>query len=101
MAFKVIWSLSASDDLMQIVRFIANDNRKAAAMLAEQILQRAETAGAMPWAGRVVPEKEDASIRELILRPYRIIYLVDEPRDAVHILRIWHAARGLPEIGEA
>lgn len=29
---------------------------------------------------------------------YRIIYQVDDRRDAIHILRIWHAARGVPDL---
>lgn len=98
MAFRVIWTESASDDLRQIVQFIAHENRDAAAKLAERILQHVEAASALPWANRTVPEKGDSSIREAILRPYRIIYLVEERRESVHILRIWHAARGIPEI---
>ncbi len=98
MAFKVIWSLSACDDLKQIVQFIACDSPSAAASLAERILEHADSVSAMPWTGRMVPEKGDASIREVIVRPYRIIYLVEECQAAIHILRIWHAARGIPEI---
>ena len=45
-----------------------------------------------------VPEKADRSIREIVLRPYRIIYQVDDGRCAVHILRVWHAARGMPDL---
>jgi toxin ParE1/3/4 len=99
MAFRVIWTSSASNDLRQIVQFIARDNRDAAAKLGERILQHVEAASALPWANRVVPEKGDPSIREAILKPYRIIYLVEERHESIRILRVWHAARGIPEIG--
>jgi toxin ParE1/3/4 len=99
MAFRVIWTESASNDLRQIVQFIARDNRDAAAKLAERILQHVEAASVLPWANRVVPEKGDRSIREAILKPYRIIYLIEERQESIRILRIWHAARGVPEVG--
>ena len=51
-----------------------------------------------PQLGRVVPEENDEHIREIILRPYRIIYQVLPAKQLVAIARIWHAARGEPEI---
>lgn len=51
-----------------------------------------------PPIGRVVPEENDDPIRELILRPYRIIYKVLAEKQMVAIARVWHGARGEPEI---
>jgi toxin ParE1/3/4 len=96
MAFQVIWSEIAVEDLREIVQFIALDDPAAAAKLADRILSRVEMASEFPLANRVVPEREDPSIREIILRPYRIIYQTDDERGAIHILRVWHAARGVP-----
>ena len=98
MAFQIIWSETASEDLKEIVQFIAMDNSSAAARLAEKILSHIETASNLPFSNRAVPEKEDELIRESILKPYRIIYQVDNDRDAIHVLRIWHAACGMPEV---
>ncbi len=98
MAFQVIWSETASEDLKEIVLFIALDNSSAAARLAERILSHIESASNLPFANRAVPEKDDELVRESILKPYRIIYQIDNDRNAIHILRIWHAARGLPEM---
>jgi plasmid stabilization system protein ParE len=97
MACRIAWSQQAVDDLRQIVRFIALDDAVAAAHLAQRILSHLERAGEFPFSNRAVPEKADEAIREVILRPYRIIYHVDSQRDAVHILRIWHSARGIPK----
>jgi len=52
--------------------------------------------GDFPYAGRRVPEEHDANVRELIVEPYRIIYEVSD--SSIDILRIWHAARGKPEM---
>jgi toxin ParE1/3/4 len=98
MAYQIVWSQTAVEDLRQIVQFIALDDAAAAAHLADRILNRIERAAGFPLSNRIVPEKAEESIREVILRPYRIIYQVDDRREAIHILRIWHAARGVPDL---
>jgi len=98
MAYQIVWSQTAVEDLKQIVQFIALDDAAAAADLADRILNRIERAAEFPLSNRAVPEKAEESIREVILRPYRIIYQVDDQRNAIHILRIWHAARGVPDL---
>ena len=98
MAFQIIWSQTSVEDLKVIVQYIALDDPGAAANLADRIIQRIETASELPFSNRSVPEKAEESIREAILKPYRLIYQVDSNRSVVHILRIWHAARGIPEI---
>lgn len=98
MAFQIIWSATASEDLKEIVQYIALDDSSAAARLADRILFHIESASTLPFSNRLVPEKADESIRESILKPYRIIYQVDEAKKAIHVLRIWHAARGMPEL---
>jgi toxin ParE1/3/4 len=51
-----------------------------------------------PEIGRIVPEYRDPKIREIIFRPYRIVYRVDHERKLAEIARVWHAARGAPEL---
>ena len=98
MAFQIIWSQTAAEDLKGIVQYIALDDPTAAAKLANRIIQHIETASELPFSNRTVPEKAEESVREAILKPYRLIYQVDADRGAIHILRIWHAARGIPDI---
>jgi len=98
MAFQIIWSHTAVEDLKGIVQYIALDDPDAAAKLADRIIHRIETASKLPFSNRLVPEKAEEPIREVILKPYRLIYHVDSNRNVIHILRIWHAARGIPEI---
>lgn len=96
MAAKVVWTELALYDLKCIVRFVAADSPSAARRLGIRIITRVEEAAEFPIAGRMVPEKRDASLREVILAPYRIIYSIDESAKVMYILRIWHSARGLP-----
>jgi addiction module RelE/StbE family toxin len=98
MAFQIIWSHTAVEDLKGIVQYIALDDSDAAAKLAGRIIQRIETASKLPFSNRAVPEKAEKSVREAILKPYRLIYQVDADRGVIHILRIWHAARGIPDM---
>jgi toxin ParE1/3/4 len=98
MAFQIIWSQTAVEDLKGIVQYIASDDPDAAAKLADRIIQRFETASKLPFSNRVVPKKAEDPIREAVLKPYRLIYQIDSNRSVINILRIWHAARGIPEI---
>ncbi len=98
MAHKIIWSLQARDDLRDIVSFIATDNPTAAATFGFRLMTQVDLLANFPQLGRVVPEENDVNIREIILRPYRIIYQVLPAQPEVAIARIWHGARGEPEI---
>jgi toxin ParE1/3/4 len=98
MALQIVWSQTAVEDLREIVKFIALDDAAAAAGLADRILARIERAADLPFSNRAVPERAERSVREVILKPYRIVYHVDERRGAIHTLRVWHAARGAPDL---
>ena len=98
MAFQIEWSETASEDLREIVKYIGIDDPEAATHLSDRIFHRIEIASEFPMSNRVVPEKNDELIREAILKPYRIIYFVDHNGSAIHILRIWHASRGIPDL---
>jgi len=98
MAFTVKWSETAYEDLREIVHYIALDNPEAASKLSDRIIYHIELASKYPFSNRVVPEKDDELIREAILKPYRIIYSIDNSLKTIHVLRIWHSYRGIPSI---
>ena len=94
MDFQISWANSAIADLRDLVRYIAQDNNVAASRFGNAIVSKTETLRTFPLIGRMVPEYQNASLRELILSPYRIVYEVDEKTSRIFILRIWHSARG-------
>ena len=51
-----------------------------------------------PRMGRVVQEIGDDLTREIILAPYRIVYELDDAPGTVAVIRVWHGARGEPEL---
>ncbi len=90
-----MWSGPALEDLEQIRVWVARDSLDAARRLASRIRKGVENLADFPMAGRVVPEIGIKSYREIIARPYRVIYEVRD-NDAIVILRVWHSHRDLP-----
>lgn len=97
MARKIIWSDDAIADLAAIVRHIAADNPAAALRTGQAILGSTRLLGEFPMSGRMLPEEGKESVREVIHAPYRVIYELSE-LDMIVVLRVWHAARGKPEV---
>lgn len=100
MGFKIVFTKPAIADLQGLVAFIARDNPQAAERFGYEIISKAEKLDAFPLHGRVVPEFKIENIREVIHQPYRIVYRVREEQKMIEILRVWHAARGIPRIHE-
>jgi toxin ParE1/3/4 len=74
-------------DIDNIAKFIASNSEKYAKIQVQRFLERIEILETNPLLGRIVPEINDKSIRELVMGNYRIIYkLVDVAR--VDILTI-------------
>lgn len=98
MAFKIVWSEQARDDLQSIVLFIARDNPEIAASFGYLLMSKVDVLAQFPQLGRVVPEENDKEVREIVFRPYRIIYKIMPEKETVAIARVWHGARGEPDI---
>jgi addiction module RelE/StbE family toxin len=100
MGFKIVFTKPAIADLAGLVKFIRRDNPQAAKQFGYAIVEKAEKLNEFPLLGRVVPEFKIETIREILHRPYRIVYRVREEQKTIEILRVWHAARGTPTIHE-
>ena len=98
MAFKIVWSPISRDDLKDIIRFIAADNPEIAEQFGYRLMNQTDKLENFPEIGRCVPELHDPHIRELIFPPYRIIYRVTHEKQIIQIVRVWHGARGMPEL---
>jgi len=98
MDYQVVLSPSARRDLKDIVRYISFDSPDRAERFGHLLISKTKILSNFPEIGREVPEIGDPSIREIIIRSYRVIYRVDHPRELVEVIRYWHAARSEPEI---
>jgi toxin ParE1/3/4 len=76
----VEFSPEALSDLEEIAVFIARDSPSPAERWVDRLVDRAVAAGLAPRAGRVVPELQDSTVREVLLANYRIIYRVEARR---------------------
>ena len=56
-----------------------------------EILDRIETLIDNPDIGRVVPEFSTDNIRELIHKPFRVVYLKES--SSIFIIRVWRSER--------
>ena len=91
---EVVWSQAATTDLESIVEHIFRDSEFYAATVARELVSATRSLATFSERGRVVPEYEDPTVRELIVRRYRLIYRVRS--DRVEVLRIIHGARQMP-----
>jgi toxin ParE1/3/4 len=85
---RVIWSQGAHRELEEAVRHIAEEAPKAAGALLERLLTTASSLATLSDRGRAVPERQDPAVRELLVKPYRLVYLVSA--DRVVILGLIH-----------
>lgn len=74
MAREVVWTDPAWDDLEAAAEHITRDSEAYAAAFVEDIKAAATSLAEMAERGQVVPEIGDASIRELLVRAYRLVY---------------------------
>ena len=98
--YQVELSPRALEDLKGIVGFIAADNPSAAERFGQRLIDEAEASALHPFAGRMVPELRDVTIRERIFRSCRIVYRVYEEQSLLVVARFWHAARGKLKLDE-
>jgi toxin ParE1/3/4 len=101
MAYKLIWSPASRPRRVSPARhstFISRDSPQRAELFGYRLIAETDKLETFPELGRVVPEYRIPTVREIIVRSYRIVYRVDHERKLVEIARVWHAARGTPEI---
>ena len=93
----VRWTLQALDDLEAICLFIARDAPHIAAVFVGGAFRATDRLIEHPRLGRIVPELEIETIREIILGTYRIIYQIRG--EEVQIVTVHHGAR-LLDVGK-
>ena len=92
---SVHWTENAIQHLLNIYEYIALNSPIYAKRTVDKITRRSEQIVDHPQSGRKVPEYDTEDIRELIERPYRIIYRIKA--DQIDILAVIHGSRILPD----
>ncbi len=91
----VVVSDTARKDLLEIAEYISSDSPRAGKKMIRQIHDRLKKLVYFPKSGRMIPEINDLSLREIVVGPYRLMYRVQENK--VVVLRALHGKRLLPE----
>jgi toxin ParE1/3/4 len=89
----VIWSGPAVRQVERIVEVIAEDSPAVAAKWVRRIMAAPDILATMPLIGPMVDEIGRPEIRELLVKPYRIIYRVRG--DVCTIGAVYHGRQDL------
>ena len=89
---KILLTDSAIDDLREL-QFYYDEQLvpQVGKRLVTEILDRVETLTSNPDIGRIVPEFNVDNIRELIHKPFRVVYLRESK--SIYVIRVWRSER--------
>lgn len=93
MARQVVWTSPAWEDLEAAADYIARDSEFYAAAFVQEVHDSAESLSESGERGQIVPEFADESVREFLVKPYRLVYKLTD--DHVFIVAIIHGAQRL------
>ena len=89
------WSPEALRDLESIRTFIAQDSERYAELVVRRLVGAAERLRSFPESGRVVPERNDPMIREVLVGSYRVVYGLIHGQ--AEIVTVFRGSRLFPE----
>ncbi len=92
---KIKWTKEALFNIQEIEDFIAQDNPIATIKLTDKIISLADSLSNFPKKGRIVPELSISSIREILYKNYRIVYLTK--KTSIIILTVFECHKLLDE----
>ena len=91
---RILWSPLAVDRVSEIAEYISQDSSVTAENWINAVFKKVEGLKEFPKSGRMVPETDSGTIRELIYGNYRIIHRIEEKR--LSILTVRHGKQMLP-----
>ncbi len=97
---EVIWSPRSLKDINEIAEYIAKYSVQYAEEQVKVFIEKATILEKYPLSGRMVPELQIPSIRQILCGHYKIIFEIISPQE-VAIITIYHQSRLLqnnPEI---
>ena len=92
---KVHWTDRAKQRLNLIHDHIAKDAPLVAPSVVDRLVRRSIQIGEFPHSGREVPEYQRDDVREILERPYRILYRIKP--DRIDVITVMHYRRVLPD----
>jgi toxin ParE1/3/4 len=93
---RVVWTARAEQRLAELHAYIAQNSSKVADQIRLRLLVTSRRLATLPYSGRKVEEYNRPDIRELHVRPYRMIYRIRADRERVDVLVVRHYRELLP-----
>ena len=91
MAYRVVWSPKAVEDVEAIAAYIARDSPSYAAAVVQKVIFITNDLVENANRGRLIPEIEESTILEQFAYSYRLIYRIDQ--DVVTVAAMIHGKR--------
>ena len=91
---RVFWTPEAKARLREIEAHIAKDSPPAAQNMAVRLIRRSLELEHPPLLGKRLARYTEADVRELLERPYRLIYRV--LADRIEIVTVMHYRQLMP-----
>jgi plasmid stabilization system protein ParE len=88
---RVVWAHSAEEDLEAAAAYMRRDSPAYAASFVNRALQAGRLLRHSPERGRIVPEFQSRSIREILVQSHRLIYRIED--DQISIVALIHGRR--------
>ncbi len=82
-------------DLSAIRDYIAEDSKQYAGVTIARIFSAVERLLQLPQSGRIVPERGDPEIREIMVGRFRVVYRFRGA--AIEVVTVFRASREFPE----
>ncbi len=92
---RVHWTDRAKQRLKSIEVYIGSESPQIARQVIYRLLKRSVQISSVPYAGREVPEYQQENIREIMERPFRLIYFIGA--EQIDILTVMHYRQVLPD----
>ena len=91
MAFRLVWSEAAVEDIESIATYIEKDSPIYAKAVVSKFFEKADALKEFARMGRIVPELNDPDIREIFVYSYRLIYQIED--DTIVFVAVVHGKR--------
>lgn len=77
MAYQVVWSSQAIEDIDAIAIYIARDSPSYAAAMVRKLIEETRQLRQSPLSGNPIIEIDDPHVREVWTYSYRVIYQIE------------------------
>jgi len=92
---RIQWSPQSLRDLDAIHAYIAKDSKHYADLTIARVFSAVERLIQFPQSGRIVPERDEPEIREIIVGRFRVVYRLRDTQ--LEVVTAFRASREFPE----